>query len=99
MKKIIKYVMTDILRNRIVLVYTFFLLVTSFSVFSLEDNNSKGLLSLLNIILLIVPLVSIIFSYIPDQLVITAMQGKKLFPVGCNLQLPKLFFSRVVPIC
>ena len=64
MKKIIKYVMTDILRNRIVLVYTFFLLVTSFSVFSLEDNNSKGLLSLLNIILLIVPLVSIIFSTI-----------------------------------
>jgi Cu-processing system permease protein len=64
MKKIIKYVMTDILRNRIVLVYTLFLLVTSFSVFSLEDNNSKGLLSLLNIILLIVPLVSIIFSTI-----------------------------------
>ena len=64
MKKIIKYVMTDILRNRIVLVYTLFLLVTSLSVFSLEDNNSKGLLSLLNIILLIVPLVSIIFSTI-----------------------------------
>lgn len=64
MKKIIKYVMTDILRNRIVLVYTIFLLVTSFSVFGLEDNNSKGLLSLLNIILLIVPLVSIIFSTI-----------------------------------
>ena len=64
MKKIIKYVMTDILRNRIVLVYTFFLLVTSLSVFSLEDSSSKGLLSLLNIILLIVPLVSIIFSTI-----------------------------------
>ncbi len=64
MKKIIKYVMSDILQNRIVLVYTFFLLVTSLSVFSLEDNNSKGLLSLLNIILLIVPLVSIIFSTI-----------------------------------
>ncbi len=64
MKKIIKYVMTDILQNRIVLVYTIFLLVTSFSIFSLEDNNSKGLLSLLNIILLIVPLVSVIFSTI-----------------------------------
>lgn len=64
MKKIIKYVMTDILRNRIVLVYTVFLLVTSFSVFSLEDSGNKGLLSLLNIILLIVPLVSLIFSTI-----------------------------------
>lgn len=64
MKKIIRYVMTDILRNRIVLVYTIFLLVTSLSVFSLEDNSSKGLLSMMNIILLIVPLVSIIFSTI-----------------------------------
>lgn len=64
MKKIIKYVMTDILRNRIVLVYTVFLFISSFSMFSLEDNTSKGLLSLLNIILIIVPLVSIIFSTI-----------------------------------
>ncbi len=64
MKKIIKYVMSDILQNRIVLAYTFFLLVTSFSVFSLEDNTNKGLLSLLNITLLIVPLVSIVFSAI-----------------------------------
>lgn len=64
MKKIIKYVMTDILRNRIVIVYTLFLLAASFTVFSLEDNSSKGLLSLLNIILIIVPLVSIIFSTI-----------------------------------
>ena len=64
MKKIIKYVITDILRNRIVLVYTLFLLAASFSVFALEDNSSKGLLSLLNIILIVVPLVSIIFSTI-----------------------------------
>ena len=56
--------MTDILRNRIVLLYTLFLFITSFSMFSLEDNTSKGLLSLLNIILIIVPLVSIIFSTI-----------------------------------
>ena len=64
MKKIIKYVITDILRNKIVLVYTLFLLVASMSVFSLEDNSSKGLLSLLNVILIVVPLVSIIFSTI-----------------------------------
>lgn len=64
MKKIIKYVISDILRNKIVLGYTIFLLVISMSVFNLEDNTSKGLLSLLNIILIIVPLVSIIFSTI-----------------------------------
>jgi len=64
MNKIIKYVITDILRNKIVLIYTVFLLAASFSVFSLEDNSSKGLLSLLNIILIVIPLVSIIFSTI-----------------------------------
>ncbi|MEP6746199.1 MAG: ABC transporter permease subunit [Bacteroidota bacterium] len=64
MKKIIKYVIADILRNKIVLAYTFFLLVISLSVFSIEDNAGKGLLSLLNIILIIVPLVSIVFSTI-----------------------------------
>ena len=64
MNKIIKYVITDILRNKIVLIYTIFLLAASLSVFSLEDNSSKGLLSLLNIILIVVPLVSIIFSTI-----------------------------------
>ena len=64
MKKIIKYVIIDILRNRIVLAYTGFLLLLSLSIFNLEDNSAKGLLSLLNIILIIVPLVSILFSSI-----------------------------------
>ncbi|HEY4936544.1 MAG TPA: ABC transporter permease subunit [Puia sp.] len=64
MKKIIKYVIVDILRNKIVVAYTLFLLAISLSVFNLEDNSTKGLLSLLNIVLIIVPLVSIIFSTI-----------------------------------
>jgi Cu-processing system permease protein len=64
MVKIIKYVITDILRNRIMLAYTAFLLLISFSIFNLEDSASKGLLSMLNIILIIIPLVSIIFSTI-----------------------------------
>ncbi len=64
MKKITKYVLTDILRNKIVIGYTIFLLLISLSVFNLEDTAAKGLLSLLNIILIIVPLVCVIFSTI-----------------------------------
>ncbi len=64
MNKIIKYVIVDILRNKIVLAYTFFLFAISLSVFNLDDNSTKGLLSLLNLVLIIVPLVSIIFSTI-----------------------------------
>lgn len=60
----IKYIIADILRSRIVIVYTLVLLALSLSVFAIEDNPAKGILSLLNIILFIVPLVSIIFSTI-----------------------------------
>jgi Cu-processing system permease protein len=64
MKKIVKYIMTDILRSKIMIIYTIVLLATSFTLFSLEDNANKGLLSLLNIILIIVPLFSLLFSTI-----------------------------------
>lgn len=64
MQKIIKYVVIDIMRNRIMIVYTILLLLISASVFNLEDNPEKGLLSLLYVILIIVPLISIVFSTI-----------------------------------
>jgi len=64
MLKAIKYVMVDILRSKVAVAYTLFLLAISLSIFNLEDNSAKGLLSMLNIILIIVPLVSLIFSTI-----------------------------------
>lgn len=64
MNRIIKFIVLDILKNKIVLVYTLILSILSWSVFSLEDNSTKGLLTLLNVILLTVPLVSVIFSTI-----------------------------------
>ncbi|MEO5650510.1 MAG: ABC transporter permease subunit [Ginsengibacter sp.] len=64
MKKLLKYVIVDIVQNKIVLIYTLLLLIISLSVFNLENNAAKGLLSLLNIILIIVPLICIIFSTI-----------------------------------
>ncbi|MEO6902429.1 MAG: ABC transporter permease subunit [Bacteroidia bacterium] len=64
MRKVVKYVILDILRSKIILIYTLLLFIISLSVFFLDDNNSKGLLSLLNLVLFIVPLVSIIFSTI-----------------------------------
>lgn len=64
MNRIVKFIVLDILKNKIVLIYTLLLAILSWSVFSLEDNGTKGLLTLLNVILLTVPLVSIIFSTI-----------------------------------
>lgn len=64
MKKIIKYVILDILKNKIMIAYMVFLLAISLTMFNLEDNSAKGLLSLLNLVLILVPLVSIVFATI-----------------------------------
>ncbi|MBS1650848.1 MAG: ABC transporter permease subunit [Bacteroidetes bacterium] len=64
MTRLIKYIVLDILKNKIILVYTLILSALAWSVFSLEDNSTKGVLTLLNVILLTVPLVSVIFSTI-----------------------------------
>lgn len=59
-----RYVLYDILRSKIVIAYTLFLLAVSFGMFQLEENSSKAILSVLNIVLMIVPLVSMIFTTI-----------------------------------
>lgn len=64
MQKTIKYVVYDIIRNRFVMGYTLLLLLLSVSFFWFESDPNKGLLSLLNIILMVIPLVSVIFSTI-----------------------------------
>ena len=64
MIRIAKHVLYDILRNRFVVFYTIFLLIITFSLFSLDSDAGKASLSLLNIILLAVPLVSVIFTTI-----------------------------------
>ena len=64
MWRIIKYVLYDILQNRIVIGYTLFLLAVSMGLFALSDDPTKGLISLLNIVLIVTPLVSAIFATI-----------------------------------
>lgn len=64
MNNIAKFIFFDILKNKIVLLYTLLLFVISWSVLGLDSNYTKATLSLLNIVLLVVPLVSIIFSTI-----------------------------------
>ncbi|WDT67209.1 ABC transporter permease subunit [Cloacibacterium sp. TD35] len=64
MNNIAKFIFFDILKNKIVLLYTVLLFVISWSVLGLDSNYTKATLSLLNIVLLVVPLVSIIFSTI-----------------------------------
>ncbi len=64
MLKLSRYVLYDILRNKVVIGYTLFLAIVSVGLFQLEENNSKAILSLLNITLIVVPLISMIFTTI-----------------------------------
>jgi Cu-processing system permease protein len=64
MLKLSKYILYDIIRNKIIIGYTLFLFIVSMSMFRMEENESKALLSLLNIILIVVPLVSMVFATI-----------------------------------
>ncbi len=64
MLKLSRYVLYDILRSKVVIAYTVFLFLVSLSFFQLEENNSKAIMSLLNIVLIVVPLISMIFTTI-----------------------------------
>ncbi len=64
MNRILRYIMLDIFKNKIVLVYTLMLATFTWSIFSLEDSTAKGVLTVLNVVLLAVPLVSVLFATI-----------------------------------
>ena len=64
MKTIVKHVLLDLIRNRIIMAYTIFLLAMSFGIFNMDENATKGIMSLMNLVLIFIPLVSIIFSTI-----------------------------------
>lgn len=64
MGKIIEYILYDLVRNKVILAYTLFLLLLSLGLFGLQGSTEKATLTLLNIALIAVPMMSIIFSTI-----------------------------------
>lgn len=62
--KLLKYIFFDLIRSRFVLFYFLLLLIFTGIFLLLQDDASKVQLSLLNVIILIVPLVSVIFATI-----------------------------------
>lgn len=64
MLKIVKYVVKDIIRSRIVIAYALILLAASFGLFNLGGDVSKGLIGMLSLVLLVVPLVCLVFGTI-----------------------------------
>jgi Cu-processing system permease protein len=64
MIRIVKYVFYDLLRTRFILLYTALLLISTIVLFQFDSDPGKIILSLLNVVLMVVPLVSIVFTTI-----------------------------------
>jgi Cu-processing system permease protein len=64
MNRIIKYVFYDILRTRFIVLYTALLFVSTFAMFQIDSDADKVVMSLLNIVLMVIPLISIVFTTI-----------------------------------
>ncbi|MET6996524.1 ABC transporter permease [Chitinophaga defluvii] len=62
MFKIAKYVLQDIFKNKVIIGYTLFLLIVTSSLFLLDNDVNKGISSLMSIVLIIVPLISMVFA-------------------------------------
>ncbi len=62
--RIIKYVLHDILRSRIAIAYTVLLAAASVGLFNISGDGGRGLASLLSLVLMAVPLMSLIFATI-----------------------------------
>lgn len=60
--KIIKFEFSNSLRSKWIIFYFSFFLLLSFLLFNFESDSGKAVLSLMNIVLIIIPLVSIIFG-------------------------------------
>ncbi len=64
MPRIIKYILYDLLRTRFILLYAALLLVSTIVLFQFDSDPDKIVLSLLNVVLMVVPLVSVVFTTI-----------------------------------
>lgn len=62
MLKLLKYALYDILKSRFAIIYTVFLALVAVSIYQVSDDLSKVSLSLMNIMIMIVPLISAVFA-------------------------------------
>lgn len=60
--KIIKYELHDVVRSKWIIIYTLFFFLVSEGLFRFGGSSAKVILSLMNVVLIVIPLMSIIFG-------------------------------------
>lgn len=62
MFKLLKYALYDMLKSRFAIIYTVFLALVAISVYQVSDDLGKVSLSLMNVMIMIVPLIAAVFA-------------------------------------
>jgi Cu-processing system permease protein len=60
--KIVKYELRDVIRSRWLIAYSLFFLIITDALLRFSDSGTKALLSLTNVVLFLIPLVSVVFG-------------------------------------
>jgi Cu-processing system permease protein len=63
-KKILRYEIHNTIRSKWIIFYAFFFFVVGYSLFAFSGDVNKAYISLMNIVLIVIPLVSLIFGSI-----------------------------------
>jgi len=64
MTEMLKYVIHNTIRSKWVIIYLFFFFFVGYALFAFSGNVNKAYISLMNIVLIVIPLVSLIFGSI-----------------------------------
>ncbi len=96
--KIIKYELSNVTRSKWIVFYSLFFLSVSYALFSFGGGGGKAILSLMNIVIIIIPLVSIMFGIMYfynsrefiEMMLCQPIDRKSLF-IG-------IFFGSVIPL-
>lgn len=96
--KIVKYQIKDNIRSKWIIGFSLFFLIISYWLISFTGDSSKVILSLLNIVLIVIPLISIVFGTIyiyNNKNYITFMLSQ---PINRSALYGGLYFGLVVPL-
>ena len=96
--KIIKFELNNTMRSKWVIVYSVFFLVLTYLLFNFERDADKAALSLMNIVLLVIPLISIIYGTMYVYNSIDYIQMVLCQPIDRKSLFVGLFLGNSIPL-
>lgn len=82
MLKVFKYTLIDLARNRFVLGYALLMLLVAEGLFQVEDDPTKALLSLVQVVMALVPLIALVFTIVYSYDTLEFTQLLAVQPMG-----------------